>query len=101
MAGMDADEKEAFLLAEEEKKNQPPLPGEEPEEEPRDWTPYKYAPYKTKKVQYVLCLNTMGQDRQFTQEERDYALRCVQAFRDRWEESETNHLLRDIQYKLG
>ena len=60
---MEPEEREAFLLAEEEKKNQPPQPGEEPEEGPRDWTPYKYAPYKTSKVQYVVCLNTMGQDR--------------------------------------
>ena len=45
---MEPEEKEAFLLAEEEKlKNPPPpVPGEEPEE-PRDWTPYKYAPFKT------------------------------------------------------
>ena len=70
MAGMDPEEREAFLLAEEEKKNNPPplQPGEEPEEEPRDWTPYKYAPFKTNKVSYVLCLNTMGQDRQFSRE---------------------------------
>ena len=49
--GMDEEEREAFLLAEEEKKNQPPQPGEEgDEDEVKDWTPYKYAPYKTNKV---------------------------------------------------
>lgn len=42
-------------------------------------------PFKTYKVQYVVCLNTMGQDRKYSESEKLFALRCVQAFRDRWE----------------
>ena len=34
-------------------------------------------PYQKTKVQYVVCLNTCGQDREFTEEQRLYALRCI------------------------
>jgi len=47
---MEEEEREAFIAAEEEKKRLGPQPGDEQEEEPRSWTPYKYAPYKTTKV---------------------------------------------------
>lgn len=64
---------------------------EEPAEletEPKDWTPYEYAEFKTSKVQFCICLNTMGQDREFTEEERLYALSCAKLFRQRWEKVE-------------
>ena len=40
--------------------------GEEFIEEPREWEEIKENAYKTQSVQYVICLNTMGQDRQYT-----------------------------------
>jgi len=71
----------------------------EPEE--RDWTPYEYAPFQTQKVQFAVCLNTMGQDREFTEEERLYALSCVKHYRERWETIEDEQLRRDIEYKIA
>ena len=75
------------------------VPEFEPEE--RDWTLYEYEPFKTQKVQYCLCLNTMGQDREFTDEERLYALACVKNYRARWEQVEREQLRRDVEYKIS
>ena len=35
--------------------------GEAPEE--KEWETFEYAPFKTMKKQFVVCLNTLGQDR--------------------------------------
>ena len=37
--------------------------GEEYEPEEKTWPEYSYADFKTQPVEYVVCLNTMGQDR--------------------------------------
>lgn len=36
------------------------------EEEEKTWEEIKFAPYKTQKREFVVCLDTMGQDRQFS-----------------------------------
>jgi len=69
--------------------------------EEKDWTPYEYAVFQTQKVQFALCLNTMGQDREFTEDERLYALSCVKHYRDRWEKVENEQLKRDVEYKIA
>ena len=51
--------------------------GEEYIEEPKEWEDIQENPYKTRKVQYVVCLNTMGQDRQYTDRQKLFALRTV------------------------
>ena len=48
----------------------------EPEE--REWDVIDFAPFKTEEKKYVVCLDTMGQDREFTDEEKRFALRTVQ-----------------------
>ena len=58
------------------------------------------APFKTEKVTYVVCLNTMGQDRRFTEEERKIALRTIQRFRNSWEAIEGNNLEKDIEAQI-
>jgi hypothetical protein len=39
-----------------------------------NWPEIKPKPFTTNKVQYVICLNTLGQDREFTPEEIRFAL---------------------------
>ena len=51
-------------------------------------------------MQYVVCLNTMGQDRKYTEQEQLAALRCVQEYRDRWEVLEKENLESDVRAKL-
>lgn len=73
---------------------------EEFEREVRSWQEFKYAPFKTKKIQFVVCLNTLGQDRCFTQGEIDFALKTVRSYRINWEKKEKQNLERDVQLKL-
>lgn len=51
--------------------------GEEFVPEEKEWEEINYAPFKTQKVQYVVCLNTMGKDRKYTEDQKLYALRTV------------------------
>jgi hypothetical protein len=67
--------------------------------EERDWPTIEAAGYIKKKVQFVVCMNTCGQDRQFTEDEKKFALRTVQFYRDRWEKLEEENLTSDIMGK--
>jgi len=48
----------------------------------------------------VVCLDTMGQDREFTTEEKKAALRVVRDYKDLWEKEEQANLLKDRDNKL-
>ena len=48
----------------------------------------------------MVCLNTMGQDREFTEEERKFALRTVREFAAQWEAVEKKNLEADIEQRL-
>lgn len=80
---------------------------EEAEAEGQEFKPQAFnmeepvpQPFKTQKVTFVVCLNTLGKDRTFSNEERLAALRLVQQYRDIWEQSEDEHLRADIQMTL-
>jgi hypothetical protein len=47
-----------------------------------------------------VCVNTLGQDRDLTEDERLYALRTVQKYRDQWEKTEQRNLADDIAKKV-
>ncbi len=66
----------------------------------REWTDIASPAYLSKKQQYVVCLNTMGQDREFTDVELKFALRTVRTYRDRWEQLEKELLSEDINRRL-
>ena len=65
-----------------------------------NWPEIKEKPLSTKKVQYVVCLNTLGQDREFTEEEIRFALDTTKLYRDEWERIEEKNLRKDIDRKL-
>ena len=65
-----------------------------------NWPDVKPKPFQTHKVQYVLCLNTLGQDREFTPEEIRFALECAKNYRDEWQRIEKDNLTRDIDRKM-
>ena len=52
------------------------------------------------KVQLVVCLNTMGQDREFTADEKKFALQTVKQYRDIWEAREKENLKKDVLFKI-
>lgn len=59
--------------------------GETYEEEEQDWKDISFAPFKTFKEEYILCLDTLGQDRQFSDDEKRFALQTIQAYKEAWE----------------
>lgn len=68
--------------------------------EEKVWEPITPQPFKTRKEQYVVCLNTMGKDTKYSEEQKLFALRTVQKFRDRWEILERENLERDVTEKI-
>lgn len=65
-----------------------------------NWSEIYTKPFSTQKVQYVVCLNTLGQDREFTPEQIQYALDTVKLYQDEWERIEKANLRKDIDRKL-
>jgi hypothetical protein len=49
---------------------------------------------------YVLCIDTMGQDREFTEEERAFALEYAELFRASWEQREKAQLHYDLEQRV-
>lgn len=94
------DEKQAFEQSQQILREQVEAEGETFKPEVREWEVIETKPYLTKKSTFVVCINTMGQDRKFSQDNRLFALRAVQKFRDRWEESERENLKSDIAAKI-
>lgn len=65
-----------------------------------NWPEIKPKPFTTQKIQYVVCLNTMGQDREYTEEEIRCALETTKRYRDEWQRIEDENLRRDIDRKI-
>jgi hypothetical protein len=70
-------------------------------EEKREWEEFHYAKFKTYKKQFVVCLNTMGQDRVFSKDQRTFALEAVKLFQQVWEKREDDSLHADVKFKLA
>jgi hypothetical protein len=46
-------------------------------------------------------MNTMGQDREFTEDEKKFALQTVKQYRDIWESREKENLKNDVLFKIS
>ena len=55
----------------------------------------------TRPEQFIVCLNTMGQDRGFTDDQLNFALRAAKEYRDRWEVIEQENLKKDIKLRMA
>lgn len=69
-------------------------------EETKEWPQVKEKLYETKERKFVVCLDTMGQDRAFTDSQREFVLDSIQSFSDTWTRIENNNLRGDIQKRL-
>lgn len=49
---------------------------------------------------YIIGMNTMGQDREFTEEEIQFALKTVKFYKEKWEEKEKINLENDINMRM-
>ena len=52
-------------------------------------------PLETAKEAFVVCLDTLGQDRELTPEEKRFVLQTVKSFREIWEKTEADALRQD------
>lgn len=66
----------------------------------REWEEITEKPYDTEQEQYVVCLDVLGQDREFTDDEKRFVLNTTKNFKDIWEKTERENLLKDRNRKL-
>lgn len=59
-----------------------------------------FAPFLTTEEKWVVCLDTMGQDRQFSDDQKRFTLQAVQAFKQNWERAEMACLMQDRDKKI-
>ena len=75
--------------------------GDEFVHDPGNWPSIDPKPFKTQKVTFVVCLNTLGQDRCFTPEQIRYSLDQIKYYTSEWERIENDNLRADIERKLA
>ena len=71
------------------------------EEEEKVWDALEFAPFKTQEEKYVICFDTMGQDREFTDKEKKFVFDTMRKFKDLWELEERTNLTQDRDRKLA
>ena len=68
--------------------------------EERQWPEVEEKPFLTKHRKYVVCLDTLGQDREFTEEQRRFVLETAKNFAAIWERREQENLTKDRNLRL-
>lgn len=63
--------------------------------EERTWEEIVLPPIETVNKKFVICLDTMGQDRIFSDKERQFILETIHKFRCNWENFEKEKLAMD------
>ena len=97
-----AEELRAFREEQALRKKEAHEAGETYEEEPEPtFVDPEPKPFITQKQEMVICLDTLGQDRKFTEDEIRFALQTVQHYKETWEEIERKNLQADIDWKLS
>jgi hypothetical protein len=69
---------------------------EEEEAEPAMVEELQPEPFKTVEVKLVVCADSLGQDRPFSEDQRDYCEWWVRSFQAHWERAEAESLQRDV-----
>ena len=65
-----------------------------------EWEKIEEPPYESLQEKYVVCLDTLGQDRQFSEEEKKFVLDFVKFFSIQWEFREKKQLEIDKMKKV-
>ncbi|TNV82509.1 hypothetical protein FGO68_gene1811 [Halteria grandinella] len=68
--------------------------------EERTWPAISEKPFHSKLKKFAVCMDTLGQDREFTVEQRRFALQTVQNFAQIWERREQENLTKDRNLRL-
>jgi hypothetical protein len=93
-------EKHIWEEQENKKREEAEKINDEYEPEEKDWEEIKEKPYHAEVIDFAVCLDTMGQDRQFTEEETNIALDAVARFAKNWQEQEARNLSKDINRRV-
>lgn len=70
----------------------------EPEE--REWPEIILDEFRTQEQKYVICIDTMGQDREITDEQKQFTLETVERYIEIWEKEERVALEADRDRRL-
>lgn len=70
------------------------------EREPKEIEELIHEPFQTRPVKYVLCVDTMGQDRELTADQRRFILTTARAYKNQWERAETQCLTMDRDRRI-
>jgi hypothetical protein len=93
-------EKQLWEDHENKRKDEAEKTNEEHEPEEKEWEEIVAKPFHCEVVDYAVCLDTMGQDRQFTEEETSIALDAIAKFSKNWQDQEIRSLSKDIERKI-
>jgi len=80
---------------EEQKKAEKQAAGEQYVPEEKEWELHELPAIRTELKKFVVCLDSMGQDRECTIECKEFALRAALRFREYWEKFERDQLVAD------
>ena len=69
-------------------------------EEAKQWEDLLYKPFQTETKQFAICLDTLGQNREFTEEEKFFVVKTVRNFQEQWAKRESINLAFDIELKI-
>lgn len=59
-----------------------------------------FQPFNCIQKKFVICIDTMGQDCEISEDKRREILECVQVFREQWERAEVQCLTQDRDRRI-
>ena len=86
---------------EEQERESKEAAGEVYQPEPIEWPKIEEPPYQTFEREYVLCIDTIGQDKVFSENERKFALDMASHVIACWEKAEANALTKDKMLRIS
>jgi len=66
----------------------------------REWPVIKIDDFHTEEMKYVVCIDTMGQDRELSEEHKRFALETIERYIKIWEEEERVALAGDRDRRI-
>lgn len=91
---------ETFTNEQDSKHEAAIIAGETYEKEVKELEQVNCSPFNSTQSKFVVCIDTMGQDCEISDEHRRFVLKTVQAFREQWERAEEECLTQDRDRKI-
>ena len=88
-------DKQTHEAAEEQKKEEKLAAGEQYVPEEKEWEVHEVPEVRSELKKFVICLDLMGQDKECSVEQKEFALNATLRFREYWEKFEKDQLIKD------